>query len=45
LLADPVLRQVVIRAAILPTVTTMDDRSDHDLSLGKDALACSFLGC
>jgi hypothetical protein len=32
-----VLRQVVIRAAILPTVTTMDDRSDRDLSLGKDA--------
>jgi hypothetical protein len=57
LLADAVLRQVVIRAAMIPTVTTIDDRSDRDLSLGKDApeprpvrtprpaLACSFFGC
>jgi hypothetical protein len=44
LLADPVLLQVVIRTAIFPTVTTIDDRSDRDLSLGKDALACSFFG-
>ncbi len=32
-----VLHQVVIRAAIIPTVTTIDDRSDRVLSLGKDA--------
>jgi hypothetical protein len=28
--ATVVLRQVIIRATIFPTVTTIDERSDHD---------------